>query len=366
MLGADIISKILAKEEIEFVAGFPENRVFDSAAALGIRPLIARSERVATNIADGFSRMTNGKRIGVVAVQEGPGAEAAFAAVAQAYGDASPILMIPGSYDRPLQGIDPYFDVGRSYRAISKLSLVVNDSDALVPAFRRAFGALRRGKGGPVVVSPTHDLLYEDVPDEEPNYRPPKTLRSAADRADVVEIAKVLAGAKRPVVIAGQGILYAEAWDELRELAEFMEIPVMTTLNGKSAFPENHMLALGTGGLSRPRMVDHFLSKSDFVLGIGTSLTVSDYITPIPPKKTIGQITNEPADVGKFYDVEVAAIGDAKLVLRQLIDACISRLGETGRRGELRTGQEIESVKKEYMAEWLPRLTSDDVPISPY
>lgn len=367
MRGADAIAGFLKRENVQFIAGFPENLVFDAAASLGIRPLIARTERVAVNIADGYSRMTGGKSIGVVTMQEGPGAEAAFGAVAQAFGDGSPIFVIPGSYDRPMQFVPPYLDIGRTYDGITRLNLTVNDADAIIPACRRAMGALRRGPRGPVVVSPSHDLLYAEIGEVGPAARVAESFRSLADPDDVSRIAAALLKAECPIILAGQGALYAEATEELLALSESLDAPVMTTLNGKSVFPENHALALGTGGRSRPRMVDHFLAKADFVLAVGSSLTLSDYITPIPASKRIAQVTHDPADIGKCYDVELAAIGDAKLVLQQILE----RLKQDSqcaafRRTDGARANEVQSVKQTFFAEWMPRLTSKDTPISPY
>lgn len=366
MRGADLIAEVLKRENTSFVTGFPENLVFDAAANLGIRPLVARTERVAVNIADGFSRMTAGRRIGVVTVQEGPGAEAAFAAVAQAFGDNSPILVIPGAYDRNMQGVHPNLDIARTYRGITRLTVPINDANAILSSCRRAFSALRRGPRGPVVISPSHDLLHEDIGERSAAYSEIQICRSQADPSDIANIAKALGKARSPIIVAGQGILYAEASQELQELAELLDIPVMTTLNGKSAFPENHRLALGTGGRSRPMMVDHFLAKADFVLALGTSLTISDYVTPIPEGRVIAQVTHDAADIGKCYDVAIAAVGDAKLVIRQLIDTirpqqALQKQGTAGGRAA-----ELQAVKTAFLSSWMPRLTSDEVPISPY
>jgi acetolactate synthase-1/2/3 large subunit len=135
----------------------------------------------------------------------------------------------------------------------------------------------------------------------------------------------------------------------------------MTTLNGKSTFPENHPLALGTGGASRTKMVRHFLNKADLVIGIGTSFTRSYYITPLPDGKTIAHITHDSSDIGKDYFVAHSIIGDAKLVIKQLIDAFGSN-----DRSDNAVADEIAAVKSEFLAEWMPRLTNNDSPISPY
>jgi acetolactate synthase-1/2/3 large subunit len=175
----------------------------------------------------------------------------------------------------------------------------------------------------------------------------------------------MLLAAKAPVIVAGQGVLYGEASNELIAFAELTRIPVLTTLNGKSAFPENHALALGTGGLSGTKMVDHFLKKADLVIGLGTSFIRSTFIVPIPPGKTIAQVTIDESDVNKDYAVAHAVIGDIKAVLRQLIEAVKDTAGPGGRKDDAIT-REVRAVKAEFLKEWMPRLTSDDTPISPY
>src|SRR5207244_3305407 len=115
--------------------------------------------------------------------------------------------------------------------------------------------------------------------------------------------------------------LYAEATDELVLLAERTRTPVATTLNGKSAFPENHPLALGTAGRTRPEAVDRFFERADLILGVGTSFTRSHYITPMPANATLGQIVNDSRDLGRGYEIAFACVGDARLVLRQLLEA---------------------------------------------
>ena len=136
--------------------------------------------------------------------------------------------------------------------------------------------------------------------------------------------------ADKPIIVAGQGTLYAEAWDELIELAELINVPVMTSLAGKSAFPEDHPLALGTGGNTGTLMVDRFLQTTDFVLGIGTSFATSNFTAPMPPGVTKAQITNTPEDLNRDNRIQYGAVGDARLVIQQLIEESKSQLGEHG------------------------------------
>src|SRR5262249_44349917 len=159
---------------------FPENRLFDAAAVAGIRPIIARTERVAINIADGFARVTGGKRLGVCAVQYGPGAEAAFAAVAQAYGDRTPLLLMPGAYPRSEQHVEPNFNAEATYRQVTGWAVTVNEADRIPAVFRRAFSLLRATPGSPVLVALANDLLWESSPEPLGDYRSGRPGPSAA------------------------------------------------------------------------------------------------------------------------------------------------------------------------------------------
>ena len=360
-LVADRIIELLQREGAEHVVGFPENRLLNSAALAGMRPIVARTERVAVNIADGFARVTNGDRILPCVTQYGPGAEAAFAAVAQAYGDRSPILLLPGEHDVAAQE-DPQVRSEQSYRPITRHLATLNDAARGPEVFRRALNALRGERNGPVMVAVANDVLNGEAGEADWNVTTALPRLSQAHAGDVAGIAQALLAAERPVILAGQGVLYAGATAELLSLAELTGTPVATTLNGKSAFPENHALSLGTAGRTRGPGVNHCFAQADLVLGIGTSFTRSLYITPLPPQARLGQITDDRRDLASGYDVEFGAVGDARLVLAQLLAA----LGEaqTARRASSET--ELATVRAAFMREWLPRLTSEAAPLSPY
>ncbi len=325
--------------------------------------MIARTERVAVNIADGYTRTTGGRSLGVCAVQYGPGAEAAVAAVAQAYGDGTPILILPSEYDRAEQHVAPNFRADRVFERIAVWAATVNDWRAGPEIFRRAFALLRGGRG-PVVVAVADDLLNGAAPGELA-YEPVAARRSAADPRDVEETARRLLESERPVIVAGSGVLSAHASAKLRELSELTRTPVMTTLNGKGAFLEDHPLALGTGGRSRPATVDRFLGEADLVLGVGTSFTRSLYVTPLPAGCAVGQIVDDRREMAKCHGVSFGCLGDAGLVLGQILALLKSRPdGGVARARD--PEEEIARVRREFLAQWAPRLTSEDTPISPY
>jgi len=363
--GKAAIAEILRMEGIEFITCFPHNTIIDAVAEKGIRTILARTERVAVGIADGFTRASNGQRTGVCIMQCGPGSENAFAGIAHAFADSVPILALPGGYERRML-VAPQFSALQNYREITKWVDTINFADRVPEMMRLAFSYLRNGRPGPVMLELPEDVAEEEFDDAIFQYSPVKGAKTAGDPADVREVAKALIAAKNPVIRAGQGVLYARAWDELRELAELLQIPVYTTMCGKSAFPENHPLSLGTGGLTRTKMVMHFQNKADLVFAIGSSCTKEEYTTPIPEGKLIMQSTIDERDINKCYPVERAIIGDAKLVLSQLIDEVKKQTGSGGRKGNDAVAREVKAIKDEWLKEWMPKLTSDEVPINPY
>jgi acetolactate synthase-1/2/3 large subunit len=224
---------------------------------------------------------------------------------------------------------------------------------------------MRMGRPGPVMVEIPADIVNEEVPEAliEP-YRPVKVTAAGANVRDVEAVARVLRQARRPVIHAGQGVLYAEASEDLLELAELLQGPVMTTMEAKSAFPEDHPLALGTGGPAVTGPTLHYLREADVVFGIGCSFTRHGMAATIPAGKTLIHATNDERDLNKSYAADHPLLGDARLVLRQLIEAVKSEGGRPGGREGVRA--EIERVRAAWLAEWAAVLSSTEVPITPY
>src|SRR6266545_244082 len=349
MLVADRIAELLQREGAEFIVGFPENRLINSAALRGIRPIITRTERVAVNIADGFARATDGERLLPCVMQYGPGVESAFGAVAQAFGDRSPILLLPGEHAVDAQDSEPNFHTEQAYKHVTRWSATLNNAACGPEVFRRAFNALRGARNGPVLVAIANDA------DWGVRTSLPRLAQAAPD--DVAETARRLLAASDPVILAGQGVLYARASDEPVALAERTAIPVATTLNGKSAFPEDHPLALGTAAHTRPATVDRFFERADLILGIGTSFSRSLYITPMPEAAVLGQIVDDRRDLASGYDIAFGCVGDARLVLGQLREAL-----DGADPNSRRTADHVGSARAAFLAEWMPRLTSDASP----
>ncbi len=363
MKAGEAIAEILKREGVEIIFGYPVNHILEFAARAGIRPVIVRQERIGLHMADAMSRLTSGKKIGVFAMQHGPGAENAFGGVAQAYGEAVPILVLPMGYPRALAHVEPNFNSVLNMRHVTKSAEPIVLTSELPNVFRRAFTRLKTGRGGPALIEIPREVFEEEVA-EPLAYRPATMPRIGPDPEAVRAVARRLAAAKRPVIYAGQGVHYARAWAELKRLAELLAAPVTTSLGGKSAFPENHKLSLGSGGNAIPAPVHHFLQKTDLIFGIGCSFTKTNFGVDMPAGKAIIHATLDPMDLNKDVECEQALLGDAKLVLEALLAEIEPQIKSARDPGPV--ADEIKAVREPWLAEWRPKLASDEVPLNPY
>jgi thiamine pyrophosphate-dependent acetolactate synthase large subunit-like protein len=248
-------------------------------------------------------------------------------------------------------------------KAFSKSSEPIIVASEVCNIFRRAFTRLKNGRGGPVIVEIPADMWNEEVP-EPLDYTPVLRTRSAADPVHVREAAELLIAAKRAVIYAGQGVHYARAWPQLRRLAERLAIPVVTSLGGKSAFPETHPLSLGSGGVAMPRAVPKFLGEADVIFGIGCSFTETSFAVVMPKGKTIIHSTLDPNHLNKDVEARIGLVGDAGLVLDALLGEIAKHVPAD--RDASAVAAEIAAVHKAWLGKWLPKLTSSDAPLNPY
>ncbi len=364
MLVANAIAEVLKRENIKFIIGYPVNPIIEAAAEADIRTIIVRQERVGLHMADAVSRLSSGDDIGVFVMQHGPGAENAFGGVAQAYSESVPILVMPGGYGRRVSGYFPNFNSTLNMQHVTKWAEPLTMARMLPDVMRRAFSQLRNGRGGPVLIEVPGDVFREEVPDDFV-YVPSSKSRTTPDPDDVGKVAEVLASASNPVIYAGQGVHYAKAWPELKELAEAWNIPVTTSLEGKSAFPENHPLSLGSGGRSLPKAVHTFLQDADVIFGIGCSFALTGFGIQMPKGKTMIHATLDPTDLNKDVPADHTLLGDAKLTLQSLISA-MDKLDKKTSESRADVSEKITATREEWLAEWMPKLTNNDAPISPY
>jgi len=366
MKGSQAVAEVLRREGVDTIFCFPANKMIDTAAAVGIRPIVGRQERSVLNMADAYSRTSSGNRIGIAMVQHGPGAEHAFGGVAQAYADSVPLLLLPNGNTRAELGLRTTFDAVEAYRPITKWAARFSTAQTVHEQMRRAFQLMRSGRPGPVVLELPLDVAEEEFDEARFEYSPPVRYRSAADPRDVERAVELLLDAERPLIRAGQGVLWAGATDALVEFAELINAPVATTYVGKSAFPEDHPLSIGSGGTAISPGIRAFVPDADVVLSIGASLITTLGSFQLPRGKVIIQATNDPDDLAQQYPLACGLVGDAQLVLQQLTEELRSRLKSRPAASAGRDARaEIAEVAARTATEWNPRFSSDEVPISP-
>jgi len=365
MNGADVIAEILKREGTEFLACYPRNPLIDAGAAIGIRPVLCRQERIGVGMADGFSRIRRGKQNGVFAAQHGPGIENAFAGVAQAFAENVPMLVIPAGFSGERQQIHPTFRAAEVYRPVTKWSACAHTVQELPLVMRRAYQAMRSGKGGPVMVEVPTGVFDAEFTGEI-DYKPIPPMRSGPDPDAVKAAVKLLLAAKNPVLWAGQGVIYAEAGDRLLELAEMIPAPVACTNPGKSAVPDAHPLALGGSTRSRSKAYAQCMARADLVLAIGSSMTSTSFGPALPKGKTIIHSTNDAGDINKDIPADCGLVGDAGLVIDALIEEVARQKKSDGGKALAALKDELAAIKAEWKAEWAKHFESDEVPINQY
>ncbi len=355
------VAEIMKREGIEILCGYPVNHLLEFAAAADIRPIIVRQERIGLHMADAISRVTSGRKIGAFCMQHGPGAENAYGGVAQAYAESVPLLVIPQGYPRRLAGIDPNFSSAREMRGVSKRAEYVMLPNEIANIMRRAISAIRNGRSGPAIVEVPTDIWNEEI--GELDYTPVGVHKFGPDPADVGKAVEAILAAKRPVIYAGTGVHWAEAWADLKEFAELLGAPVTTSLGGKSSFPENHPLSLGSGGNAVPKPVHHFVQNADLIIGIGCSFTETNFGIKFPKKKII-HATLDPDHLNKDVVSSIGLVGDAKLVLQALTGGLRQTIKSN--RDPSAVVAEITKIREEWMEQWRPMLNSNEAPLSPY
>src|SRR6184192_4397322 len=275
---ANGFARILKTEGIPWVSCYPTNHVNNALGEEGVPILMMGEERFAVAVADGFSRVTSGKRIGVCTVManlNAAGIQMAYGAIAQAWEDSSPLLVIAEGVG---QGASrhTHFYMAEAFRSVTKWVGKIDRADLVPDYLRRAFTQLRSGRPGPVLLLLPRDLGEYD--EAEHPYTTVKGWRTGPDPDDVTSAIKALAAARDPLLFVGEGVLYADATSELLRFAELAQVPVLTTLKGKSAFPENHPLSVGVRG----SLAERFLRKCDLLFAVGASLFPNRFSHAIP------------------------------------------------------------------------------------
>ena len=366
MNGYDAIAKILKQEGFDWLACFPANPLIEAVAKEGIRPIVFRQERGGIMAADGFSRLMAEKgKYGVLDCQGGPGAENAFGGFAQAWADSVPIIFLPDGPGTDTTDVLPNFSAPENYKNIMKWTGSINKTERIPSLMRQAISSLKNGRPGPVLLEMQRDVMGAEVTNLS-EYGAPEAYIAAPSKTELRDAVKKLLSAKRPVIWAGQGVLYSGASDKLTELAELTQIPVLTTMPGKSAIDERHALSLGAANRTAPKPVWEWIKASDVLFAIGASLSKTNYGIDVPDGKTLIHSSNNSEDINKEYPTDIGLVGDARKTLCMMVDEVKGQIGEEGRMKETSTREAVAEVKKEWLQEWSNLLNSDMSPINPY
>ena len=366
MNGIEYIAKILKAEGVETLTCFPTNPLIEEAAKEGIRTISFRHERGAVMAADGFSRVSDRQRFGVVVLQAQAGAENAMGGLAQAYADNIPILVLPGGIPLSQMGVRPNFPAVHKYQGWVKQVEAIYAQDQIGNVMRRAFHALRSGSPGPIVVELTDDVCKQEVPDKGQNYNAPRAALQMPSPSDIKDAVKALLAAKKPVIRAGGGVLLSGATAELQALAELTGIPVFCSMPGKSAFDERHPLSLGSGSRATTLAAHQWQRDCDVLLALGASLTRTFYAYPVHPGKCIIQNSINPEDINKDEAVDIGLVGDTRLTILALIEEFRTQGMKPDPTKLSEVQSQIQAVRQEWLKAWTPLLTSEEEPLNYY
>jgi acetolactate synthase-1/2/3 large subunit len=376
MRGADAIVRALEQEGVEYIAGFQGGGLNPLWTGLRnsetIKVFAARNERLGVEIADGYARATG--KVGVAMTGTGPGATNTLTGIAGAFADNIPVLLLMGQVPLSQLGKEVQQEVSASiFDTLVKWRGTMAKVEDIPSIMRRAFTALRSGSPGPVVLEMPQDVLMTEVPDGSLVYEPVGPGRKAAPDADeVAKAADLLVNAKNPVLNLGGGVLSAEAWDEAKELAELLSMPVATTLVAKGVFPEDHPLSMGMGCYPRSRYASgasiHMNRKADVVLAVGNSYRLPNGTDgrPIPEGVSLIHVNADEHDLNKQYQADVPILADAKLALRAILDAVKERVGPGNGGLKEEVVAEIKQAKDKDMGAWEPVWNDMSAPTNGY
>ena len=376
MRGADAVVRALEKEGVEYIAGFQGGGLNPLWTGLRnsetIKVFSARNERLGVEIADGYARATG--KVGVAMTGTGPGATNTLTGIAGAYADNIPVLLLMGQVPLAQLGKEVQQEVSASiFDTLVKWRGTMAKAEDIPSIMRRAFTALRSGSPGPVVLEMPQDVLMTEVPDGSLEYEPVgRGHKAAPDAEEVAKAADLLVNAKMPILNLGGGVLSAEAWDEAKELAELLSMPVATTLVAKGVFPEDHPLSMGMGCYPRSRYASgaalHMNRKADVVLAVGNSYRLPNGTDgrPIPEGVSLIHVNADEADLNKTYQADVPILADAKLALRAILDAVKERVGP-GKGGlKEEVVAEIKQARDKHMGEWEAVFNDTSSPTNGY
>jgi len=344
LTGSEIVAEMLVREGVPFAIGIPGHGNLALVDAFrrcqdNLKVIMPRHEQAAVHMADGYYRV-KGEPLAVF-TSIGAGASNTAIGLATAYVDSIPLLLLIGETHTYMRGVGVLQEIERQYWSdmpkmlypTVKRAWHIDSAAQLQRAVAQAFNAMCTGRPGPALITLPMDVQADCVELERaPDARPRRPHdRPAGDPAAVAQAAERLLAAERPVIVAGGGVILAEAWDELRALAEHLGAAVVTTMQGKSAFPEDHPLYAWHMGANATTCGNSMTTRADVLLAVGVRFADKAACSykpgesfSIPPTKLL-HVDIDPFEIGKNYPVEVGIVGDAKAVLGQLVEAVRAR-----------------------------------------
>ncbi len=327
LTGAEILWECLLREGVEVVFGYPGGAILPTYDAMNfypVRHVLVRHEQGAVHAADGYARASG--RVGVAMATSGPGATNMVTGIATAMMDSSPIVCITGQVPTAAIGSDAFqeTDVTGITLPITKHNYLVTDVRELAQVVKEAFYIARSGRPGPVLIDLPKDVqiartefVYPEGPVELPGYRP----RTVIPPEDLERAVELINSARRPIILAGHGVLMSGAMRELREFAERGRIPVAQTLLGLGNFPASHPLCLGMMGMHGEAFVNQAIQEADLLLAFGMRFDdrVTGNVKTYAPKARKIHVDIDPSELNKNVKVDVGIVGDLKAVLQELL-----------------------------------------------
>jgi acetolactate synthase-1/2/3 large subunit len=363
-LGVDVIFGLCGHTVIAFLDALGKSR---------IKFVSTRHEQIAAHAADGYARASG--KVGVVLTHLGPGLTNAATGVANAALDSIPMVVLAGDVPSYFYGRHPHQEVNlhqdadqfQIFRPFCKRVYRVDRVADLPRIVERAFHLAQSGRPGPVLVDVPMDIFSADLAADAFDRTPPEIAKQGIDPATAARIVEALASAKRPVLYAGGGVLSAQATEELRALAEALEVPVAHTLMGKGCLHDSHPLLLGQSGFWGTPIANKKCRTADLIVAIGTRLAEANssswdprFTFDIPPTRLI-HIDADLSEIGRNYQTELGVVADARLALAAMVEAAAGRRHVD--RGRLR--QEIAEGRREFAENWAGQWSSNQFPLRP-
>ncbi|MDA0595648.1 MAG: biosynthetic-type acetolactate synthase large subunit [Chloroflexi bacterium] len=327
LTGSQIVCEALLKEGVNVVFGIPGGAILPLYGVLSqypdLRHILSRHEQGAAHSADGYARSTG--KVGVAFATSGPGATNLITGLATAMMDSVPMVAITGQVGRAAIGTDAFqeADITGATLPVTKHNYLVMRADDLGATVHEAFYIARTGRPGPVLIDIPKDVFMEmgeynpDAPIDLPGYKVP----GKAEESQVEAAAKLINESERPVILAGHGVILSRSWDELKELAEKAQIPVVTTLLGISSFPEDHVLSTGFPGMHGMAYASLAVDQADLIINFGSRF--DDRIVGDAKRFSTGSkkihVDIDPGEINKTIQVEAPVVGNIKDVFAQLI-----------------------------------------------